>query len=123
MQAAPAYRPKKGSEILWDRYGVPHLYARSTPDLFFLYGYAQAEAHGNLLLRVYGESRGRAAEYFGSPNPPEAKAESEANIKSDTWVWTNSIPRRSEDSLRQQTPAVRSSLTDFTACINACPPN
>ena len=70
--ADPAFHPQKGSEILWDKYGIPHLYAKSTPDLFFLYGYAQAEAHGNLLLRIYGESRGRASEYFNNADPTEA---------------------------------------------------
>ncbi len=104
------FQPQKGSEILWDSFGIPHLYAKSTPDLFFLYGYAQAEAHGNLLLQVYGESRGRAAEYFDS---------TEANVKSDTWVWTNSIPTRSQSWLDQQTPEFRSYLEAFAAGINA----
>ena len=57
--------PQKGTEILWDRYGVAHVYAKTTADLFYGYGYAQAQSHGNLLLHLYGESRGRAAEYFG----------------------------------------------------------
>ncbi len=111
LHAAP-YQPQKGSEILWDQYGVPHIFAKTTPDLFFLYGYAQAEAHGNLLLQVYGESRGRAAEYFG---PGDA----DANIQSDIWVWTNSIPQRSEDWLKQQTPEFRGYLEAFAAGINA----
>jgi acyl-homoserine-lactone acylase len=113
--ATPAFHPQKGSEILWDKYGIPHLYAKSTPDLFFLYGYAQAEAHGNLLLRIYGESRGRASEYFNNSDPTEAAA----NLKSDTWVLTNSIPQRSEDWLKQQTPEFRSYLDAFAAGINA----
>ncbi|WP_213804374.1 penicillin acylase family protein [Granulicella sp. dw_53] len=119
LHAAPAYRPAKGTDILWDKYGIPHIYAKSTPDLFFCYGYAQAEAHGNLLLHLYGEARGRSAEYFGSPNTPEAKAETSSAIKSDTWVWTNSIPQRSEGWLKQQTPEFRSYLEAFAAGINA----
>ena len=119
LHAASAYHPTKGSEILWDKYGIPHLYAKSTPDLFFLYGYAQAEAHGNLLLRVYGESRGRAAEYFGSPATPTAKIETEADIKSDIWVWTNAIPQQSEAWLKLQTPEFRGYLEAFAAGINA----
>jgi TonB family protein len=112
---AAAYQPQKGTEILWDKYGVPHLYAKSTPDLFFLYGYVQAEAHGDLLLRIYGESRGRAAEYFNAAT----KADTDANIKSDTWVWTNSIPQRSEEWLKAQTPEFRGYLEAFAAGINA----
>ena len=118
LNAAP-YHPQKGTEILWDKYGVPHLYAKSTPDLFFLYGYAQAEAHGNLLLRLYGESRGRAAEYFANPTTGDAKAETDADIKSDTWVLTNSIPQQSEAWLKLQTPEFRSYLEAFAAGINA----
>ena len=113
--ATPAFHPQKGSEILWDKYGIPHLYAKSTPDLFFLYGYAQAEAHGNLLLRIYGESRGRASEYFNNADAAEATA----NLKNDTWVLTNSIPQRSEEWLKQQTPEFRSYLEAFAAGINA----
>ncbi|MCU1320697.1 MAG: penicilin amidase [Acidobacteriaceae bacterium] len=117
LHAAP-YKPAKGNEILWDKSGVPHLYAKSTPDLFFLYGYAQAEAHANLLLRVYGESRGRAAEYFANPATPVAKAETDADVKSDTWVWTNSIPQQSEAWLKLQTPEFRGYLEAFAAGIN-----
>jgi acyl-homoserine-lactone acylase len=113
--AAPAYTPQKGTEILWDKYGIPHIYAKSTPDLFFCYGYVQAEAHGDLLLRIYGESRGRAAEYFNASN----KADNDANFKSDIWVWTNSIPQRSEEWLKAQTPEFRSYLEAFAAGINA----
>ncbi len=40
--AAPAYRPTHGSEILWDRYGVAHVDAKSVPDLFFGFGWARA---------------------------------------------------------------------------------
>jgi acyl-homoserine-lactone acylase len=115
LQAASAYHPTKGDEILWDKYGIPHLYAKSTPDLFYLYGYAQAEAHGNLLLRLYGESRGRAAEYFGGENA----AATAASLKADSWVWTNSIPQRSQTWLDQQTPEFRSYLEAFAAGINA----
>jgi acyl-homoserine-lactone acylase len=115
LHAAPDFHPAKGNEILWDTYGIPHLYAKSTPDLFFLYGYAQAEAHGDLLLRLYGESRGRAAEYFGGEN----KAATDASLKADQWVWTNSIPQRSQTWLDQQTPAFRSYLDAFAAGINA----
>jgi acyl-homoserine lactone acylase PvdQ len=54
--------PQKGTEILWDKFGVAHVYAKSVEDMFYCYGYAQAQSHGDLLLHVYGESRGRAAE-------------------------------------------------------------
>ena len=40
-----AQAPAKGTEILWDRYGVPHIFAPDHPSLFYAYGYAQMEAH------------------------------------------------------------------------------
>lgn len=113
--AQKAFTPAKGSEILWDTYGIPHLYAKSAPDLFFLFGYAQAEAHGNLLLHAYGESRGRAAEYFDATDNQTAIA----NIRNDSWVWTNGIPKRSQQWLNAQTPVFRGYLEAFAAGINA----
>ncbi len=52
-------------EILWDRYGVPHIYGRDIPAVFYGYGWAQAQSHANRILRLYGEARGRGAEYWG----------------------------------------------------------
>jgi acyl-homoserine-lactone acylase len=54
------------TEILWDTYGVPHIYSENEYDLYKAYGWAQMKNHGNLILRIYGESRGRSAEYWGT---------------------------------------------------------
>ena len=110
--APPAYKPQKGSEILWDKFGVPHVFAKSTPDMFYLFGYAEAEAHGDLLLHVLGGSRGRGAEYFGP-------GVDDANLKTDRWIWTNEVPGRSVKWLAAQTPEFRSYLDAFAAGINA----
>lgn len=111
--AAPSqYTPQHGTQILWDRYGVPHVFAESVSDLFYCYGWAQARAHGDLLLRVYGQSRGRAAEYFG----PGVR---DRNLRTDRWVWTNRVPQRAEEWLKAQTPEFRGYLDAFAAGINA----
>lgn len=110
--AASTYHPHKGTEILWDHYGVPHIYAKSVPDMFFSLGYAQTEAHGNLLLHAFGTSRGRAAEYFGP-------GESDLNLRSDRWLWTNEVPIRSVQWLAAQTPEFRRNLDAYAAGINA----
>ncbi len=102
-----AASPHKGTEILWDKFGVAHVYAKTTEDLFYGYGYAQAQSHGDLLLHLYGESRGRAAEYFGP-----------SNLEADKWVWTNSVPQRSQKWLDQQTPEFRGYLEAFAKGIN-----
>ena len=44
--------PTKGTEILWDRYGIPHIVAKDHQSLFYAYGYAQMEAHSELLVRL-----------------------------------------------------------------------
>ncbi|HLE84766.1 MAG TPA: penicillin acylase family protein, partial [Thermoanaerobaculia bacterium] len=79
--------------MLWDVWGVPHVFAASDEDLFFAHGWAQAAAHGDLLLRLYGQARGRAAEYWG-----------ESWLDDDRWVWTNGIPARAEEWLQHQNP-------------------
>ena len=107
LPALHAASPQKGTEILWDKFGVAHVYAKDTADLFYGYGWAQAQSHGDLLLHLYGESRGRAAEYFGA-----------ANAAADRWVWTNSVPQRSQKWLEQQTPEFRSYLEAFAKGIN-----
>ncbi|MFT4248118.1 MAG: penicillin acylase family protein [Pseudomonas sp.] len=49
--AAPA------GEILWDRYGVPHVYGEDVRGLFHGFGWAQAHSHGDAVLRVAGLDR------------------------------------------------------------------
>jgi acyl-homoserine-lactone acylase len=56
---------QKAPEILWDNYGVPHIYAQNETDMYYAFGWSQMHNHANLLLRLYGQSRGRAAEYWG----------------------------------------------------------
>ncbi len=53
------------AEILWDTFGVPHIYAPNRESMFYAHGWAQMRNQADLLLRLYGESRGRAAEYWG----------------------------------------------------------
>jgi acyl-homoserine-lactone acylase len=53
------------NEILWDNYGVPHIYATSDNDLYYMAGWGQMKNHGNLILKLYGEARGTSAELWG----------------------------------------------------------
>ena len=95
-------------EILWDKFGVPHVFAKTEAGVFYGFGWAQAKSHGNLLLRLYGEARARGAEYWG----PEAEA-------SDRWLIANGVPERSIVWYRAQTPQFRADLDAFAAGINA----
>src|SRR6476620_723971 len=78
-----AQAPATGTEIRWDRYGVPHIFAPDHASLFYAYGYAQMEAHSELLLRLYAQARGRGAEFYG-----------EEYLEADRWVRLNGIPAR-----------------------------
>jgi len=95
------------TEILWDSWGVPHIFAPDAESLFFAHGWAQAKSHGDLLLRLLGESRGRAAEYWG-----------EARLEDDRWVHTMGIPERAAEWYGDQSPRTRSWLDAFARGIN-----
>ena len=73
------------TEILWDRYGVAHIFAADRESMFYGQGWAQMEAQADLLLRLYAESRGRAAEYWGA-----------SNLELDRWVQLNGVPDRAK---------------------------
>lgn len=107
---AGIYNPAAGlknTEILWDTYGVPHIYGKDVKSLFHAFGWAQMQSHGNLLLRLYGQARGQAAEYWG-----------EKYLESDQWVRTMRVPTRAREWYEAQTPTFRSYLNAFAAGIN-----
>lgn len=54
------------NEIIWDTWGIPHIYAKSNYDLYKMAGWAQMRNHGNMILQMYGEARGKSAEYWGT---------------------------------------------------------
>jgi acyl-homoserine-lactone acylase len=53
------------TEILWDTWGVPHIFAKDTESAARAFGWAQMQSNGNRLLRSIAWARGRGAEYFG----------------------------------------------------------
>ncbi len=63
------------SEILWDTWGVPHIFATTAAEAGYGYGWAQMHNHGNRLLRLYALARGRAAEYWGRGISPVRSAD------------------------------------------------
>jgi penicillin amidase len=57
-------------EVLWDRWGVPHVYAQSTYDLFFAQGYIQASERLFQLELMLRFGSGRLSEMFGELTLP-----------------------------------------------------
>ena len=101
--------PAKGTEILWDRYGIPHIFAPDHPSLFYAYGYAQMEGHSELLVRLYAQARGRAAEFYG-----------ERFLDSDRWVCTTGIAQKAKQwRASQQSPEFGALIDAFAAGLNA----
>jgi len=95
------------AEILWDKWGVPHIFAKDTESLFYAFGRAQMHSHGDLILRLYGQARGRAAEYWG-----------ENYLASDRWVRTAGIPERAREWQKAQSPAFQLYLDAFARGLN-----
>ncbi|BAZ11510.1 peptidase S45, penicillin amidase [Calothrix sp. NIES-4071] len=98
----------RSTEILWDTYGVPHIYGKDARSAFYAFGWAQMQSHGDLLLRLYGQARGRGAEYWG-----------EKYLESDKWTTTMGVYSRARSWYESQNPTFRSYLDGFAEGINA----
>ncbi|GBQ61573.1 penicillin amidase [Ameyamaea chiangmaiensis NBRC 103196] len=99
--------PASHGEILWDTFGVPHIYGKDEASIFYGFGWAQTHSHANILLKLYGIARGRAAEYWG-PSQEE----------SDRWLIANRVYERAGVWYKQQTPQFRADLDAFAHGIN-----
>ncbi|HTI10122.1 MAG TPA: acylase [Puia sp.] len=95
------------NEILWDRYGIPHVYARSTSEMYYEFGWAQMHNHANLILKLYGQARGRAAEYWG-----------ENYLASDKQIQLFRVPMLAEKEYAGQNNAFRGFLDSFVKGVN-----
>lgn len=102
--AAPASR----GEVLYDTYGVPHVYGKDEASVFYGFGYATAQNHGDVVVKLYGEARGRAAEYWGA-----------SGVESDKWVIANGIYERAKTWYAKEPASFRANLDAFAAGMNA----
>lgn len=100
--------PPAGMEILWDTYGVPHIYAKDRNGLAYAFGWAQMRNHSDLLLRLILQGRGRASEFLGK-----------SYLDDDRWVWRIGIPQLSARDYAAQSPEMRAHIDAFAAGINA----
>ena len=106
-QAPAEDQSVEDTEIIWDSWGVPHIYAKNNSELFYSFGWAQMQSHCNLLLELYGLSRGRGAEYWG-----------EQHLQSDILIHTLDFPKRAADWYRTQDPEFKPLLDAFVKGLN-----
>ncbi|MCU0381594.1 MAG: acylase [Chitinophagaceae bacterium] len=95
------------TQISWDEWGVPHIYAQTDEELFYLEGWAQMELHANLIVELYGRSRGRASEYWGKEK-----------VDNDIMVHTLGFPELARDWTAKQDPAYKKLLSAFVRGLN-----
>lgn len=96
------------TEILWDTWGVPHVYGADTDSLMYAFGWAQMRAHGDRVLRLYGTARGRAAEYWGAEH-----------LASDRRVRTLELPELGRQWAGDQEEPFKGYVDAFVAGMNA----
>src|SRR6266542_3618578 len=96
------------TEILWDTYGVPHIYAADRQALAYAFGWAQMLNHSDLILRLFAQGRGLGAELLGKNY-----------LDDDRWAWTVGIPAIAARDYSLQTPETRAHVDAFVAGINA----
>lgn len=98
----------ESTKILWDKWGVPHIYARNNDELFYAFGWSQMHNHANTILKLYAKSRGRAAEYWG-----------EKYLENDMMVHTLGFPKLAMSWYDQQSAEFKRYINHFTDGLNA----
>ena len=96
------------TKIAWDTWGVPHITATTTEELFFAQGWAQMHNHANLILELYGSSRGKGAEYWG-----------QEKVENDMLIHTLGFDELADDWEKKQDPEIKTIYTAFIKGMNA----
>jgi len=96
------------TEILWDNYGVPHIYGKSMIEMYYAIGWSQMHNHANLILQLYGQARGRASEYWGKKY-----------FTSDKQIHLFNLPEQAKKIYSRQKPSVKGYLDAFVHGLNA----
>lgn len=95
------------TEILWDNFGVPHIYGKNTREMYYAFGWAQMNNHANLILKLYGQARGRAAEYWGKEF-----------FDSDKLILLFNLPEQAKISYKKQEKEYQTYLDAFVKGMN-----
>lgn len=95
------------TQIVWDEWGVPHITANTEEELFYAQGWAQMQNHANLILHLYGSSRGKGAEYWGQDR-----------LEEDMMIHTLGFPELAKKWREQQDPRLKGLFTAFVNGVN-----
>ncbi len=98
---------KDPSEILWDTYGVPHIFSQSAEEMYYAFGWAQMHNHADLILKLYGQARGRASEYWG-----------EKYVESDRQILLFELPDHAARNNNRLNEPYKTYLDAFVQGIN-----
>jgi acyl-homoserine-lactone acylase len=96
------------TQIAWDTWGVPHITADNIEDLFYAQGWAQMHNHANLILDLYGSSRGKGAEYWG-----------EAKLQNDILIHTLGFSELADEWEANQAAETSTIYASFVRGMNA----
>jgi acyl-homoserine-lactone acylase len=94
-------------EILWDKWGIPHIYGSTDVNLYYMMGWAQMHNHGNLILKLYGEGRAKSSEYWGE------------NFERDKLLHQLGVLNASQQAYSQLPLKEKQVLISFAEGINA----
>ncbi|HEX6333341.1 MAG TPA: acylase [Flavisolibacter sp.] len=106
--ACTATAQKGRAEILWDQYGIPHIYASSVENMYYAFGWTQMHNHADLVLKLYGEARGRASEYWGKQY-----------VNTDRKILLFDMPGRAQVAYDHQDREYKTYFDAFVAGMNA----
>ena len=98
----------KKTEIAWDTWGVPHITANNIEELFYAQGWSQMHNHANLILELYGSSRGKGAEYWG-----------ESKMQNDILIHTLGFGELADEWETKQDPETKLIYKSFVEGLNA----
>lgn len=107
ITAISVVQAQKKTEIIWDNYGVPHIYGRNVEEMYYAFGWAQMHNHANLLLQLYGQARGKAAEYWG-----------EKYVASDKQIQLFNLPDSARKQYARQNGESKKYLDAFVDGVN-----
>jgi len=96
-------------EILWDTYGVPHIFAKEPMAAYYGLGWAELESNGDVLLRHCEQARGESAKFWGH-----------SDLNSDIEARILDLPHLAKKWYQHQDPESRRLLDSFAAGINGC---